>query len=730
MRRIAISLFSLLLPLLYGDTLLLAQSGQNRLVQQLNAQAQQEFNKGNIKQARQYSTLALEESKRLEDQSGEADACSMIAKVSLAQQRYEEALQYFRQSTDLNRKTGRFRALAEDYLGAGSALRGMGKLDDAINQSESAIKIYLALGDSSRLAESLNTLGSYYKQAGNQAVALDLYNKSLTIRIRQHELKKIPESLNNIAIVYFATGEYDKALGYFYKVLDIFTLLNSKKDISVSLNNLGVLYITIGRYDQALSCYTQSLQINRELNDSSAFARDLNNIGVIYLEKGNDDKALNYFEQALRINKALGEKYESIDALGNIGLIYKKRKDYTRAREYLGQTLTLAQETYDKERIADYYRYMGQIAADEKNYAAALHFLEEGMKQARETGLKAQLGSIYQDLSSINYETGNYKTALEYYKSYIDIKDTLFNEARDDKMKELEARYQTAKKEKEIVKLNEETKLQAARLQSSNERFWYQLVIFISAFVIIGGFTLVYITRNRRKQKELIRQALAEQEKLRFISVIETEEKERKRIAGDLHDSLGQILSTARLNLSGLEEVINKTDSDYSKMFHNALSLVDEACTEIRGISQNIMPTALIRQGIIPAIENLVARINESQKLQVVFTAKPAGERLDENIEFALYRIIQECLGNIIKHAAATEVQLSLTSRDQRIFVEIRDNGKGMEVSEIPNSKGLGWKSIFSRVSILNGSIDISSVMHQGTRISIEFPARFVKKQL
>ena len=214
-----------------------------------------------------------------------------------------------------------------------------------------------------------------------------------------------------------------------------------------------------------------------------------------------------------------------------------------------------------------------------------------------------------------------------------------------------------------------------------------------------------------------LERTIADQQKLRFKAVLETEDKERKRIAQDLHDGLGQLLSTARLNVASLEDAV-ENDDDESRIWKNSLNLIDEACTEVRNISHAMMPNVLIQKGIKNALQELVDKINASGQLNVDLNFKQFDDDLSEIHKVAVYRIVQEVLNNTIKHAEATKATVKLETVNSNLFLHISDNGMGFDLNQIENSSGIGWKNIQSRIETMNGTMNIQS--RNGSTIEIK----------
>jgi two-component system, NarL family, sensor kinase len=182
---------------------------------------------------------------------------------------------------------------------------------------------------------------------------------------------------------------------------------------------------------------------------------------------------------------------------------------------------------------------------------------------------------------------------------------------------------------------------------------------------------------------------------------------------------LGQLLSTAKMNIASLDDAVNQSDDEDKIIYQTSLNLIDEAVAEVRLISHNLMPGTLIRLGLIPALQDLVKKINTSGKIKVSFVPDPDFEKLSETSEIAIFRIVQEVLNNSLKHSGAKSIGIALKKLSDEIRLIISDDGIGIDVSKIEKSEGIGWKNIYSRVAMLNGKIEIQSQKDTGTTILI-----------
>ena len=202
---------------------------------------------------------------------------------------------------------------------------------------------------------------------------------------------------------------------------------------------------------------------------------------------------------------------------------------------------------------------------------------------------------------------------------------------------------------------------------------------------------------------------------------MQAEENERKRIAADLHDSVAQKMVVAKLNLEVLEGYLPALNQEQRHVYNNIFSLVDDSCTEVRNLSHSMMPQAFFQSGLTDAVKNFIDKI-ENKNLRISFNAEGDLENLDKNTEIMIYRIIQECLQNIIKHADAAKVDISITLENDEIDVTIEDNGVGFDTSLLEEKEGMGMRNIRSRVEFLNGKLDINSEPGNGTVVAFFVP--------
>jgi two-component system NarL family sensor kinase len=311
------------------------------------------------------------------------------------------------------------------------------------------------------------------------------------------------------------------------------------------------------------------------------------------------------------------------------------------------------------------------------------------------------------------------RKALDCTRYFVMYKDSLLNENNSRTVSDIETKYQTEKKDLEISKQSLE--IQNSQLELGKKKT--QLYISLASVFLVLLLSYLFYTRYRLKQKQLLDEELLRQQDLRSKAIIEAEEKERIRIAKDLHDGVGQQLSAVKMNLSAFESAL-KTDNEATRAekLKLLMELVDESVKEVRAVSHNMMPNALLRSGLVSAVREFVNKISTSGLLKIDLEITGLSGRLEGTTETVLYRVLQECVSNIIKHAKATSVSIQLIKHDSYLNLMLEDNGKGFDTSRINDFAGIGLKNIISRVQFLNGTIEFDSQLGKGTTVIIDIP--------
>jgi signal transduction histidine kinase len=404
--------------------------------------------------------------------------------------------------------------------------------------------------------------------------------------------------------------------------------------------------------------------------------------------------------------------------------MYYKQKMYKDEFVYNEKLLNLAKISGSKNDECEAMYKIGSNYSHLNNYSKATELLDSALGLAVQLKSKVLQNEILESLSSLEYKKGNYKRGFELIQENMLLSSDIFSEESQQQINFLDAKYQAQKREGEIRKLEDEKRIKDIQI-SKRQQWIYSLLSIIALLLVLASFIQINY-RNKRKLAEQdaklkekhIQQLEKEKQLLATQSVLQGEEAERGRLAKDLHDGLGGLLSGVKLSLTGLK--VNYALSDENvKKFDHTLDLLDSSIKEMRRISHNMMPEALIKFGIKDALADFCS--NLEKQIKINFNAYGTEKRINQDIEISLYRIAQELINNAIKHSQANELIVQLIVEDSRVNLTVQDNGKGFDTTILSTSKGAGIANIRSRVEAFNGRIDIYSEPGKGAEFIVEF---------
>lgn len=561
------------------------------------------------------------------------------------------------------------------------------------------------------LAQAYNDLGILLYDQEKYDSAISFYKQSGKIREQLNDGLGIAKVYNKIGIVYQKKGAFDKALENQLLALSLFTKYKDDIGISYSLNNIGILNQNLGRYDEAIKYQLQSIQIKEKLKDNYGLAGSFVNIANIYKIKGDDEKAADYYNKAIGISRSIQDKEYLANALNNIGALYLKKQKYQQAFASISESLQLRKDLGDTKGQVSCMNNLGLVLQQQKQYDSSIAVLQAALKLGRTAvNCLPEVNQTYLALSTSYEAINNNNEALAMYKYYASTKDSLFTDNLSEKFAELETKYETLEKEKEI---------QRQQYVIAQKNYW--ITGITATVLLLSLLALSYYRRYKLKQEARMQQALLEQQQQAAAAVMKAEENERQRIAKDLHDGVGQMMSAAKMNLSAFENDLQFSTTEQKLSFERIISLVDESCKEVRSVSHQMMPNILLKSGLANAVADFLDKIDQ-RKLKVSLHTEGLNERLDENTEIVLYRVLQECVNNVIKHADASQLDIALMKDKDGISVSIEDNGKGFSPNELGEDAGIGLKNMQARIDYLHGTIDFDSAPGRGTLVAIHIP--------
>ncbi len=323
------------------------------------------------------------------------------------------------------------------------------------------------------------------------------FSKALKINFARGDKKNVALCYNYLGAVYDYQGRYEKAVEHYIKCLKIREEIGDKKGIAASLNNLGIVNRLQGNLDKALEYYDRSMAIKKELGDKKGLANGYNNLGIIYRNKGDYDKALENYEKSLAINRELGNKKKITFNLNNLGTIYHYKGEHNKAIVYYEKALQAYTELGAERGIAGCLNNIGSLYDETGRHRQAIPYLEKSLSLSRKIGAREYEKMAYLALAQAYSHVDDFGKAYRYHKAYSLIKDTLYDEQHAKRMSEMEAKYESEQKQKEIELLTKDKALQ--NLEVKRQRL--QKYGLIAGLVLIIALLGILLNRNKIKQR-------------------------------------------------------------------------------------------------------------------------------------------------------------------------------------------------------------------------------------
>ena len=471
---------------------------------------------------------------------------------------------------------------------------------------------------------------------------------------------------------YLMLKQYDKAIEFGIKAVELGRKQTNKSSLVSALTNLANCYGEIKNFPEAKKLYKEAIEISQKTNNTSIEAMCYEGLADIALKENQVELLKHYAEKSLALNITLQNGFGIMATKQALAQYYLQRNDFLSSRQLATQAL--------------------QIATDE-NYL-------EGKADVLTT------------LSHISFATHDYLSAFSYADESKKVTEKIFTESVAQKDANTRVKYETEKKDVQI-------KLQQAAIETKNT---FNNLLIGGAFALLVVFLLSYRTyRQKQKiQQHRISELETEKQLTATEAVLKGEEQERTRLAKDLHDGLGGMLSGIKFSLNTMKGNLIMTPEN-TQAFERSIDMLDSSIKEMRRVAHNMMPEALVKFGLDTALKDFCNDINQSGALKVNYQSLGMEQAsIDQTTAITIYRIVQELINNTMKHAAATTAIVQLSKSDGQLSVTVEDDSKGFDTVILQGAKGIGWTNIKSRVNFLKGIVDVKSAVDKGTSVLIE----------
>lgn len=625
-----------------------------------------------------YDSLALKVAQNADYDKGESLAYGSIGREFYAQGNLKVAAENYQKALALSTNAAT-ESLLTYYNQLGIINRIFGEFQQSITYLDRGIE--LAQED-----KEYRLLALLYMNKANTLAETSQYDESATLHLKSIAIKErlgdrlgLGQSYGNLAIVFRQAKEYDKAISYFLKHRDIATELGEYKSLGLVASNLAITYIEKGDFEGVRGFFEDAILNFDKISDIRGLGLAYHNYGNFLFDMNEIDSAEILMKKALGFREKVGSNTEVSSTLANLGRLFLKAGKINVAEKYILDAKARLDTTQKTKGLLDVFSY----------------------------------------LSKLYVKKGDYRRAFEYQSKFLDLEKSMLTENERINVLKAESKYELEKRDLQLA------------FEKDKQREKQFNIILIAALIILVLVTLISISLFRRKQVKERHQTqliqLAQEHRIATTRALrEAEEEERKKIAGKLHDEVGAQLSIARLNINQLESAMFAADSEAGTKLQIAQKLLGDMSETVRAISHSLMPIALEKYGLKAAILDLVGAVNASGKIKVeeVIDGLANADSWSDEFRFGLYRIVQEVLSNIIKHANASHVLVQIVELEQSVTIYMEDNGKGLDNTEAP--LGLGLKLLKSNIEYFNGVIEINGRKNQGTFVLIELPLESV----
>lgn len=557
---------------------------------------------------------------------------------------------------------------------------------------------------------SFNELNDNLKQARD--------NKDIKeLALNYYLIANFEAEINNNQIQAF--DYYTRAIEY-YRILDDIEKINEIKYI------IGNRYADAGLYKEAIDQYKELLTYYEENDNLYMRTYLFAKLADVYHITGDIDQEYEYLNQSIDLNRVLRDTSLMIDFMLKKSRNYITLNEIDSALTMSFQAFRMADKINDKLRLSKSLFDIAQINFKNKNYEKALKYYTDAENIIPSKPYSTDRRDIYLQLSEVYDSLGRHKEAYDYALKYAYINDSILNQDKVKAEYKLALRFETNEKKKDIANLEQEKELEQEK-NKQQSRALYLLSAGLAMLLALVYFIIRFYTTRIRAEKIITQQekeirmrkikTLEDDVKMKGMqSMITGQEMERERIAQDLHDSLGGLLSTVKLQFDSVQS--KNEDIKNLKEYQNANKLLDSAVEEVRSISRNLQPGALAELGLVPALKDLINNFDGEHYPDIDLQVYDIPEKIDNIVALSVFRVIQELLYNSVKHAQASEILIQVNKENNELVIQFEDDGIGFDMDNLKH-KGMGLENIKSRIDFLKGTIVFDSKEGEGLSVLI-----------
>lgn len=568
-------------------------------------------------------------------------------------------------------------------------------------------------------AKTLRKLAVYHAEEKEEQKNILIVNKAIAIFKSVNSAKEVGITYNTKANIYQLKGYYDLAIENYLKAASIFDTIQFYNGLTICYSNIASIYNNTEQYKNALQYNLLAFSTAIKKNDTFGIGMIANDVSIAFAKNNVPDSAIRYAKLALQFGNSIQNDFILGYAYKAFFEQNKAQKNWKEALNNTKQSLNYLLRTNSKYDISFAYCNAAECYLKLQDFPNAKLAINKANAIAIEIASFQLYKRVFDLQKQIAEATGDYKSAYKYALLYQQYNDSVFYEKRNNTLNELETKYQTAKKENEIARQKIEIQQEQLKSKQARTRFIISIVLFF--ILAIAALFLYLFFKQRQKLLQNKITTIEQQKKLELAqAVIDGEENERTRLAKELHDGIGGLMSMLKLRFTNFKKSVSLLNNN--EEYDTALDLLNTTSQDIRKISHALMPTSLERLGLVEALTQFCTQIEHSTAIEVDFQHYQMEDRLPTKSELLVYRIIQELLNNSIKYAEAKNIIVQIAKQDNLLSITVEDDGKGFDLNTIKNNNGIGLNSMQQRLNLFGGKIDIDTAPDKGTAINIELP--------
>ena len=580
-------------------------------------------------------------------------------------------------------------------------------LDSSGFYIKNALKLSL-LNNNYRVVKAYSNMGLIHFYNSNSDSARYYYDKGLKALDVKDNVIERSTIYCNYSLSYQDSDEFEKRIDYSQKAIDL--VKYNDKEVCLLYFNHSIIFVNAGFVEQSKKYLKLALEASKKAKDYRVEGATLRQLAYHSLQEEKLDSAKTYLERGLELCEILKSPETCFEINSMLGELYDKLEIYDKAEDALLKAKGFAKIRKRKYEIMAVNLLLGKHELKKGDYNKSSQYFQE-FDDLYKNNPEPQLGVVaFKSWAKAEEKRGNYKKSNELIKKYSILLDSVFSADNRKIVANADIKYETEKKDKEIIQQQLQIEKTENELQKKKTQTNY--LVGIATFLLLASILTWFLFQQRQKRKNLEIVTLKREHQIKTLeTLIEGEEKERFRIAKELHDGVNGDLSAIKYKLSSLLEMNNT-------VIKEAITMIDKSCSQVRAISHNLVPPSLENFNLLEAVEEYCEKSDTSHSQKITFQHLGDAVSMSKKEEINIFRIIQELVTNSIKHAEATKIDIQISCRNKIMQITVEDNGKGFDTNAVED-KGIGLKNIQSRVDYLQGTIDLIS-NKKGTSTTVE----------